>query len=70
MEPGRCTADESSISAPMLLSHANMRGMGAGITFDLNHAKVDECHRAKEKRHNLHGRLQAFVSLCVRLCLR
>jgi hypothetical protein len=69
VEGGRCTAGQSSISAPMLLSHPNMSGTG-GITVGLNHAEDDERRRAKENnRHNLRRWLLAFVSPCVRLCL-
>jgi hypothetical protein len=69
VEGGSCTVGQSSMSPPMLLSHANVSGT-RGITFGWNHAEVDERRRAKEnKRHNLRGSLHALVCHCVRLCL-
>jgi hypothetical protein len=69
VEGGHCTAGQSSISAPMLLSHANVSGTG-GITVGLNHAEVDERRRAHEtQHHNLSRWPPAFVCPCVRLCL-
>ena len=37
VEGGRCTAGQSSISAPMLLSHPNMSGTGG------NHGWLESC---------------------------
>ena len=69
VQGGSYTTGQPSISPPMLLSHANVRGHG-GITFGLDHAEVDERRRANEnKRHNLRGWLHAFVCPCVRVCL-
>ena len=69
VEGGSCTTGQPSISAPILLSHANVRGTG-GITVGLNLAEVDERRRANEnQRHNLCGWPHAFVCPCVRLCL-